>query len=664
MSPTDSAPPDDFRRTVRRALLKGFAIPVLILGFFAAAPTWLDHNLHTSLAQAIARSQLSPSERQRQLDFYDRVDFGQVSLNPPPGLEQLRTDLHRQGIGGQFERLRWGWWLAVTLVIILIGVTVTTVALNRRAQRSPEELISAYRAAWHLGIAAALAQVLLLIPLLGYGSFEFMMLAMGGFAPKLIVVIVIAGVVTLWRASAILLRKVPLEFPAGMARSLEPTQAPTLWQQVRSAAERLGTEPPDHILVGMDHSFYVTELDVIHQGGRTTGRTLYLSLPLMQQLSPDEVRAIIGHELGHFRGADTRLTREFYPLRWKANATLHALAGAGWMGWTSVHALLFFQGSFARSEQAMSRSRELLADRVAADLTSPGVMASALIRVHVFTEAFFRRLGRTSDPNPFAARLTEFVRSELSPDEAFWKKLFSQTAAHPLDSHPTLRVRLEALGQSADPVQARATATAETATAHEQWLGECSVLFADIRAEAQDAVKAMRTTTADYATTEGRQLLDEQFPEIRWRTRALIVWLKLGVSGLGAVIGTMLLLTGDQGVLLLVGAALLLLSLGGAVIVWHRHHEGEFTLRADSIAYTGWRRSLRFEHIAQVSWQTNYGHLTAFFTLKTKAPTLWRLSPLHWIPTRRMRLELNLIPGKQQETFATIMRYLTRQTGP
>jgi Zn-dependent protease with chaperone function len=166
-----------------------------------------------------------------------------------------------------------------------------------------------------------------------------------------------------------------------MSREVTPEDAPELWQAVKDAARKLQTTPPDRIIIGMQFNFYVTELAVLHDAGRAEGKTLYLSYPLLKQLSADEVLAIIGHELGHFIGEDTRMTREFYPLRYKNHETMVAMARSGWVGWPSFQFLNFFGWCFGETEQAASRARELLADKKAAELTTAQTAAHALVRL-------------------------------------------------------------------------------------------------------------------------------------------------------------------------------------------------------------------------------------------------------------------------------------------
>ncbi len=661
MSEAESESSAAFASNIRNALLKGFAIPAVLLVFFLSATAWLNHNLHHEVAKAIsAKGDLTSAQQTDLINSYHRVNFADLCGGKLEGLDRLRANLERNGVCRRFLWLRWGAGLSVLLLVLLAGVAGTIHTLNRRAQRSAAALIVCYRRAWHLSIAAALVQLALLIPLLGYGSFELMVLATDHYVVKLIVIIVIAGLLGLCRGGAILLRRVPLEFTVAMARPVTAVEAPELWTEVRAAATRIGTAPPDHILLGMEHNFYVTELAVHHRDGRTSGRTLYLSHPLLQQLAPEEVIAIIGHELGHFHGEDTRLTREFFPMRLKAAATLHAMAEAVGVGWMSVNTLLYFQGSFGHTEQTMSRERELLADHVAATLTSPDVVARALLKIHVYSEAFGRKL-ESGTANPFATPLAAYVRSSLGEEKEFWNRLFEQKAAHPLDSHPTLRVRLEALNHPARPDSAMALFATDCATAYVRWFAGREALFEGITGEALEAVSRLHTTTADYGTDEGRVLLDRHFPEVRWGARSFGLWFKLVGCGLGVAIALVLLFLVPGWDYRL--GMILLAALCAAPIVpqWRRHRHGEFVLKPDSLSYTGWHRPLLFADLASINILNNSGSLTIMFHLKEKAPEIWKYSALNWYRHRVFSLPLGLVMGKQQEIAETLHRYITRQ---
>lgn len=330
------------------------------------------------------------------------------------------------------------------------------------------------------------------------------------------------------------------------------------------------------------------------------------------------------------------------------------------MGWPSVHALLFFHGTFARTEQALSREREFVADRAGAELTSPTVAARALTKIHVFAEAFMRTL-KTKAANPFTVPLAGLVRAELVSNAEFWRNLFEQKSAHPLDSHPSLRLRLEALGQSVDPELAKSIATADTATAYSRWFEGQDGLFTGIQAEAMQAIEHMRTATADYETAEGKQLLDAKFPEVCWPGRSVALWIKSLFFALfvGIAITLFFVVYGWMFKTLMIALAVLF-SLP-IVILWRRHHGGEFVLRADSLNYTGWLRPLLFSEIANISAHSDKGSITVTFHLKEKTLGRWKYSLFNWIRSDTFSLEMGLMIGNQSENLALLESYIMRR---
>jgi Zn-dependent protease with chaperone function len=658
----------DVRKNLRMALFKSLLVPLLTLAFFMAAPNWLNTKLRDQITAAIdANPNLSPAERSQRTEKTATLDLQQICLDCPPGMEKLHDNLERAGVVGNFQRLRWGLWLSLVLVGGLAIAVCAIYALNKTAAQSPDALLRGYRLSWHIAMAAALAKVFLLIPLLAYGTFEFTVLLSNQYYPKVLLLIVLGGGFALWRSAAILMKTIPLEFNEPMSREVTSVDAPELWQAVRSAAERLQTTPPDHILIGLQLNFYVTELAVKHDAGRAAGRTLYISYPLLKQLSVDEVLAIIGHELGHFIGEDTKMTRQFYPLRLKVQGTMFAMAHSGWMGWPSFQFLSFFNWCFSQTEQAASRSRELLADQKGAALTSAQTAAQALVRFQVAAEAFQRGLKealKNKAQSPLDIPLQTVVEEKLAPDTAFWTQLFEKKLPHPLDSHPSLQIRLESLGQPLSVEDARRIALIKLESAYDKWFSTRAALFTNLAKQAEAAVERMRfrveVVDADYTTESGKQLLDQLFPERKWQARPSAFWkvaVLLGFFGLICLAGVMF--ANDLTAKMIYGFVAVFLGLGIAV-AFKRHSKSELVLTADGLRYTRWKRPLRFQEVEKISAQRAYSNLTLIFHLKTKQPPFRNFS-IFRSPVKRASLSLNGLEGKPVATAQTIFKYFTRQ---
>jgi Zn-dependent protease with chaperone function len=242
------------------------------------------------------------------------------------------------------------------------------------------------------------------------------------------------------------------------ARVLSRDGHGALWAFLENATDRAAAPMPQHVIAGLQPEFYVTEVDVETVDGALAGRCLHLSLPLCHVLTVAELTAVIGHELAHFSGDDSRFSQNFYPLYRGTHAALAEL-GAGSGGGSrhdltlqpAIAALKYFLSVFERAERELSRSRELAADDAGAAVTSPATMAAALAKLEAFAELW----------NEVPARATAMIVTRrhcenLIPlfldavrqrrQQGILPEADSARTAHPLDTHPPFGERLAALG--------------------------------------------------------------------------------------------------------------------------------------------------------------------------------------------------------------------------
>lgn len=351
-----------------------------------------------------------------------------------------------------------------------------------------------------LGVMAAGILLLLLIKLLGFLTRGNRMLLVLAFVPGLyLTTLVLVGVIFVHAAiaigiiyylTAVFLGIIPtgILFAIGlgaalgvwaMARAvlsvvrksetyvvgseLSREDAPLLWSHVESLATKIGALHPQHIIVGLDPNFFVTEAKVACLSGNISGRTLYCSLPLCRILSKGEMSAVVGHELGHYKGKDTKFSKHFYPVyrgTTEAIASLHAAGGEGIHALALIPAmavLSYFLQCFALAEHRLGRERELAADKVGAEVTEPSVMATALVKVHAFT-AYWGTLQEAAIAALKQGKI--FVNASKTYAETCARNagpsalqgIADSHTSHPTDTHPSLGARLKNLRMSLQEV--------------------------------------------------------------------------------------------------------------------------------------------------------------------------------------------------------------------
>ena len=316
-----------------------------------------------------------------------------------------------------------------------------------------------------------------------------------------------------------------------MGRLTTPEEAPGLWQLVQGVARRVGAAVPDHIVVGLNEGFFVTEHPVRLSTGKEVppGRLLYLPLPYMAFLGKDEVSAIIGHELGHFMGEDTEYSLRFSPIYASATRNLYTIdevrsddtGSWAWFSKPAFHLGEFFLQSFHESVQHWSRQRELAADQVGAACSSREASALALLRSSVLAPRIDQALQECWDRGDKAGggvleRTRELVKAQGLDDASAH---LDECQSHPTDSHPTTRQRVDALGVTVGPqMLAQARDAAESGLLQQLGLeaapqgadegvatGRPAALTQVLEAEFRSNADAQRRERIDFLTGIARQ---------------------------------------------------------------------------------------------------------------------------------------------------------------
>lgn len=420
-------------------LLLLLVVPAIAFGVSRAVQAHFDSELRAAL-----RNQYPDSDPQKLAAA--TVDRLCASGGTGPLVEICETNAHLKLMARA----------AISAAVVAIGLLIAIGVAGKLAQTNRLLLVYLFRPGLYLTVAILVGLVLthatLAIATIYYGESALTGSIHGG----LILAIGLGaglGVVAMIRSSFSVVKKAEVMV---IGRSVNRSEAPELWMRIDSAARTLDALAPDQIVLGLDPNFFVTEADVTCLSGKLMGRTLYCSMPLSRILTETELDAIVGHELAHFKGEDTKFSERFYPIYRGTAQSLQSLSEIGSSGaraiplLPAIATLDFFYESFAVAESHLSRERELAADAAGASLTSTSALASALVKIHAFIGVWSGFDGAAASAlkegkaYTNASMLFGAAVAENAGPSAF-EGLTDDHLPHPTDSHPTLGVRLQAL---------------------------------------------------------------------------------------------------------------------------------------------------------------------------------------------------------------------------
>uniref|UniRef100_A0A7C2BAW2 Peptidase M48 n=1 Tax=Pseudomonas graminis TaxID=158627 RepID=A0A7C2BAW2_9PSED len=542
-------------------------------------------------------------------------------------------------------------WLAIGVITLgllaaLMG-GVGLLALNwagRRAMQSREQLLHSFTRVTRLlpfvlvghvvVMGAAIAALVAFEALnvwhagqLSAGEMKFMFFAM---------VLVAGCLYSIWQMGTQLRVMLNMFQPTPMdvmGEAVTVDQAPVLWAYVKDLALKLGALPPDHIVLGMAAGFYVTSGDIAlaPANATLTGRTLHVPLAYLGILDEAETTAVIGHELGHFAGADTEFSMRFVPIYHGIERSLvvigQTLVDSEWLQRATLHPAFmlgaYFMESFDHAVMHWSRVRELEADAAGAQLAGNLAAASALVRISAIDPMLQDRLAthiaQATNITPEQSAVQDLPTALLHEIAALPLTLPEEEMAtqlpHPSDTHPSNGERVASLNVSIDDAVRSGTRPLDAAVAcaaMNRYFAQPEVLRSRLTQDylshhvQQDAaiVEALRThagnVTGDVALYEGARL----------RGQILI-----GFSGLLAVAGLILLLApllfpgaaGRDAEPFFVGAGIalfiMLCMLPFGLRLFRRAHKTALLLTPDHFVFANLKAPLPIRDIADFNLQ-------------------------------------------------------------
>lgn len=251
---------------------------------------------------------------------------------------------------------------------------------------------------------------------------------------------------------------------------LAPGEAPELQAEVERIRRAAGAPPLAGIVI--DTELNAAAASVPRLLGLLGHRHfLVLGLPLMQALSHEQLAAVIAHEFGHLGGGHGRFGAWIYRVRLSWFRLLQALeARQAWASGMFQRFFGWYAPYFNAYSFVLARENELAADRIAARVSGGGqALADALARTCVLDgrlqQGFFPALDQAAEQHPQPPeRLYRDIGAALRhahTDDAQWRERALDRDLGLEDTHPPLRIRLQALKAQPLPLDEPAQSAAE-----------------------------------------------------------------------------------------------------------------------------------------------------------------------------------------------------------
>jgi len=408
-------------------------------------------------------------------------DMGEVTgflqQHPPSSVCGTKVEdllRYKQAVCGETSEL-WQFYMMDKLAfwtIIASGVVVLMVllfgALAFKSRRG--QLLSLVLARQFLMLASALevlVQGVMLVWLSFWGTAFFSQT----YYPKLVMIAGLVVLVGMFYMIKGIFKKLPREDDIE-GEVVTREAAPALWARIDALAAKVGTAPPDHIIAGIDTNFYVTEAPLSINAHTLKGRKLYVSIPLLRQLTTTQADSVMVHELTHLHEGDTASGARLGPKLHRFDLYTH-LMGENLATLIVFYPLCLYRMLFELAWQRNSREREFVADRNAATLIAPAAIVESLIKISAYAsyryqvekDLFDNKVLHENELGINKAIAAGLPQHVSSPD--FIGIMREQNIPHPFDSHPPLAERMRNVGHTVDEVAYAAIAAALPA---ESWV--------------------------------------------------------------------------------------------------------------------------------------------------------------------------------------------------
>ncbi len=431
-------------KTVIYALLTLFLIPIGTYLFTIYASKKYDSMILGSINMEI--------DRDRKLSSADRISIKADYQKSPPSSActntQLLGKMYRNEICETYSAM-WQFNIARQVagytILFSVLILLTIGALSFRAYQSRTNQLSSLKLGWLTLTVSSVIQTILQGVALTWLSYWVTALLFKSYSPKLIGLVGIGVAALAFYVIKNIFQKSESENSV-YGELLSEADAPGLWATIRKLAAHLKTEPPKQIVAGIDTNFFVTESPLTLNEKTLTGRSLFISIPLLRVLDKDEANAVLVHELAHLRDGDTASSALLGPKLNQYDHYCHRLLESG--NAPVFHVMNLFRAIFEFSLMRDSREREFSADKTAAQAISGSAISQSLIKIAAYSSYRSKTEYSIFETNQKLAEtigISQRISNGWVPyaqSKEFSTDVQAANIPHPFDSHPALADRM------------------------------------------------------------------------------------------------------------------------------------------------------------------------------------------------------------------------------
>lgn len=236
---------------------------------------------------------------------------------------------------------------------------------------------------------------------------------------------------------------------------------------VKIIANKINSRLPNNIVIGLTSDFYVVAkgmsiLDGV-QENKIYGETLYISIPFLRVLTINELRGILGHELGHFSGEDTFYAIKFAPVYRQLNDQFVSFDNelkrdnefSKFISYIIIYPLIFLFNEFYKKDNAIRKMREYRADQIGSQSCSSAKdFINALFKIYVYSDVWdwvekdhYELVRNKLKIDNINKAFIKKIKNKVDPDkiELYLKDYLQYQQKHPIDTHPTGLERMKNL---------------------------------------------------------------------------------------------------------------------------------------------------------------------------------------------------------------------------